>query len=46
MTIGFLLTAPSLWLLGVAGNDKFPWANTVEAGESIYLTALVGLTVC
>jgi MFS family permease len=46
VTIGFLLTAPSLWLLGVAGNDSFPWANTTKVGEVIYLTALVGLGTC
>jgi hypothetical protein len=46
VTIGFLLTAPSLWLLGVAGNDSFPCANTTKVGEVIYLTALVGLGTC
>jgi MFS family permease len=35
-TIGFLGLAPLLWLLGVPGDERFPWANEGHRGQIIY----------
>lgn len=45
--IGLLLLAPLLWLLGVPGDDRFPYANEGDRGRILYSVtmALIGLTV-
>lgn len=35
-TIGFLGLAPLMWLLGVPGDERFPWANEGQRGQIIY----------
>ncbi|GIC84364.1 putative MFS multidrug transporter [Aspergillus udagawae] len=35
-TIGFLGLAPLMWLLGVPGDERFPWANEGHMGQVIY----------
>ncbi|KAH2126094.1 hypothetical protein KXW66_004242 [Aspergillus fumigatus] len=35
-TIGFLGLAPLMWLLGVPGDERFPWANQGQRGPIIY----------
>ncbi|KAL4864859.1 hypothetical protein BDV12DRAFT_175480 [Aspergillus spectabilis] len=45
VTIGFFLMAPSLWLLGVPGNSYFQWAGTRQAGQAIYIVALVAIGI-
>ncbi|KAF7171149.1 hypothetical protein CNMCM5623_003578 [Aspergillus felis] len=35
-TIGFLGLAPLMWLLGVPGDKRFPWANEGDRGQIIY----------
>ncbi|CAG8117722.1 unnamed protein product [Penicillium salamii] len=47
-TIGFITIAPFLWLLGVAGDVRFPWATTGSRGEIIYVTCTttIGCLVC
>ncbi|KAL3470484.1 MFS general substrate transporter [Aspergillus californicus] len=46
VTIGFLLMAPSLWLLGVPGNEHFEWPNDRQTGQVIYIMTLVAIGVC
>lgn len=45
VTIGFILLAPSLWLLGVPGDNGFKWADG-QAGQNIYIGALLAIGVC
>ncbi|KAF7118905.1 hypothetical protein CNMCM5793_008541 [Aspergillus hiratsukae] len=35
-TVGFLGLAPLMWLLGVPGDKRFPWANEGQRGQIIY----------
>ncbi|RHZ68361.1 hypothetical protein CDV55_107787 [Aspergillus turcosus] len=35
-TVGFLGLAPLMWLLGVPGDERFPWANEGQRGQIIY----------
>ncbi|KAE8164132.1 major facilitator superfamily domain-containing protein [Aspergillus tamarii] len=44
-TVGWVLSAPFLWLLGVPGDKKFPWASPETNGEAIFLTGLVSLGI-
>ncbi|RAL09380.1 vesicular amine transporter [Aspergillus homomorphus CBS 101889] len=40
--LGFLLVAPFLWLLGVPGDERFPWASGgSETGKALYAIAVV-----
>ncbi|CAG7919284.1 unnamed protein product [Penicillium olsonii] len=47
-TIGFVSVAPFLWLLGAAGNERFPWATKGNTGEVIYAvcTTTFGCLMC
>ncbi|KAL3480190.1 major facilitator superfamily domain-containing protein [Aspergillus californicus] len=45
VTAGFLLLAPSLWLLGVPGNGHFAWADG-GVGRGVYVGTLVSIGVC
>ncbi|KAJ5677599.1 uncharacterized protein N7477_003232 [Penicillium maclennaniae] len=47
-TVGFLSLAPFLWVLGAAGDDRFPWATTGDRGKIIFCvcTATVGCLIC
>ncbi|KAJ5146178.1 uncharacterized protein N7515_000742 [Penicillium bovifimosum] len=47
-TIGFFSIAPFLWLLGVAGDERFPWATVGTRGKIIYgvCTTMVGCFTC
>ncbi|KAL6229193.1 major facilitator superfamily domain-containing protein [Aspergillus navahoensis] len=44
VTLGFLVMAPSLWLLGVPGTRQFQWAEG-KAGEVFYVAMLVAIGV-
>lgn len=48
ITIGFLVLTPLVWLLGVPGDERFPWANEGDRGHIIYsvTVALIGVTIC
>lgn len=48
VAIGFLLLAPLVWLVGVPGNGRFPWANEDNRGPVLYSVAvmLIGVTAC
>lgn len=45
VTIGFIILAPSLWLLRVPGESGFKWADG-QAGQGIYIGALLAIGVC
>lgn len=47
-TIGFFSVAPFLWLLGVGGDERFPWAVFGNRGKIIYATCTtaVGCLMC
>lgn len=47
-TIGFLFVAPFLWVLGVAGDERFPWATLGTRGGVIYgvCTTMIGCFMC
>ncbi|OQE22685.1 hypothetical protein PENFLA_c012G06662 [Penicillium flavigenum] len=47
-TIGFILVAPFLWVLGVAGDERFPWATLGSRGKIIYgvCTTMIGCFMC
>ncbi|KAE8382676.1 major facilitator superfamily domain-containing protein [Aspergillus bertholletiae] len=44
-TIGWALTAPLLWLLGVPGEKRFPWASAETNGEAIFITGLISIGI-
>ncbi|KAJ5519854.1 MFS general substrate transporter [Penicillium fimorum] len=43
VAVGFILFAPSLWLLGVPGDDGFEWANHGNTGQKIYIVTLLAI---
>ncbi|KAE8356229.1 major facilitator superfamily domain-containing protein [Aspergillus coremiiformis] len=43
VTIGWVLMAPLLWLLGVPGEKHFPWASPQTNGEAIFIASLIGI---
>lgn len=47
-TVGFLSLAPFLWILGAAGDDRFPWATIGDRGKIIFsvCTAIIGCLIC
>lgn len=47
-TIGFISVAPFLWVLGVAGDDRFPWATLGTRGKIVYAvsTTMIGCCTC
>ncbi|KAJ5360542.1 hypothetical protein N7517_009733 [Penicillium concentricum] len=47
-TVGFISIAPFLWVLGVAGDDRFPWATLGSRGKIIYCvgTTMTGCFTC
>ncbi|KAJ5165250.1 uncharacterized protein N7500_007080 [Penicillium coprophilum] len=47
-TIGFISIAPFLWVLGVAGDERFPWATVGTRGKIIYCvcTTMIGCFTC
>lgn len=40
VTIGFLSLVPLMWLVGIPGDDKFPWANEDDRGPVLYSVAV------
>lgn len=44
-TVGFIGTAPVIWLLGAPGDDRFPWMNEGNRGQIVYTVAMVGCGV-
>jgi MFS-type transporter involved in bile tolerance (Atg22 family) len=47
-TIGFIAVTPFMWLLGVAGDGRFPWATLGTRGKIIYgtCTTIIGVSMC
>jgi MFS family permease len=44
-SLGWVLIAPLLWLLGVPGQSSFPWASAETNGQAIFITALIGIGI-
>lgn len=42
-TLGLVTLAPLLWLLGVPGDEKFPWASADTRGYPIYIACMFGI---
>ncbi|KAI9368044.1 major facilitator superfamily domain-containing protein [Aspergillus egyptiacus] len=42
-TLGLVALAPLLWLLGVPGDEKFPWASADTRGYIIYVACMFGI---
>ncbi|PWY75038.1 MFS multidrug transporter [Aspergillus heteromorphus CBS 117.55] len=47
-TVGFLLLAPVMWIIGMPGDERFPWINEGNRGIVIYAVAVtvVGSVSC
>ncbi|KAJ6050320.1 hypothetical protein N7444_007036 [Penicillium canescens] len=47
-TIGFVLLVPILWMIGVPGDERFPWANQGNLGQTLYSVAVTcaGVVIC
>lgn len=43
VAIGFAGLVPFLWLAGVPGDDRFPWANQGARGRAIYAVSMTGI---
>lgn len=41
--ISFIALAPLLWLTGVPGDKRFPWANETTRGPFIYAATITGI---
>lgn len=44
-TLGFLGLVPLLWLAGVPGDDRFPWANQGHLGQVIYAISMTAVGI-
>ncbi|KAJ5474242.1 hypothetical protein N7475_003808 [Penicillium sp. IBT 31633x] len=44
-TIGFALLVPLIWLIGVPGDGRFPWASGKDLGSIIYSVAMLGIGI-
>ena len=44
-TFAFAILAPFFWLLGVPGDQRFPWANEDDRGPVIYTVTMIGIGV-
>ena len=40
-TLSLVVLAPLMWLLGVPGDEHFPWASADTAGLPIYISSLI-----
>lgn len=47
-TIGFALLVPLMWLIGVPGDKRFPWASEERIGSILYSVAVtsIGIVIC
>ncbi|PLB44415.1 MFS general substrate transporter [Aspergillus steynii IBT 23096] len=44
-TVGWVLLAPLLWLLGVPGSDTFSWSRPETHGKASFFTCITGIGV-
>ncbi|KAJ5934077.1 hypothetical protein N7466_003624 [Penicillium verhagenii] len=44
-TFGFAILAIMLWLIGIPGEEKFPWFNRESRDEILYVTGVMGAGV-
>jgi MFS family permease len=47
-TIGFALLVPLMWIIGIPGDERFPWACQEHIGRIIYSVAVtcIGVVIC
>lgn len=45
ITFAFAILAPLFWLLGVPGDERFPWANQDNRGPVIYTVTMVSIGI-
>ena len=45
VAIGFLGLTPLFWLVGVPGDDRFPWANHGNRGQVIYAISMTAIGI-
>lgn len=47
-TVGFALLVPLMWLIGVPGDERFPWAYEEKIGSIIYSVSVtcIGVVIC
>lgn len=45
VAIGFLGLTPLFWLVGVPGDDRFPWANHGNRGQVIYAISMTTIGI-
>ncbi|KXG54463.1 Major facilitator superfamily domain, general substrate transporter [Penicillium griseofulvum] len=47
-TIGFALLVPLMWIIGIPGDERFPWACQEHIGRIIYGVAVtcIGVVIC
>jgi MFS family permease len=47
-TVGFALLVPLMWLIGVPGDERFPWAYGEKIGSIIYSVSVtcIGVVIC
>jgi hypothetical protein len=39
--IAFLIMAPSIWLMGMPGDERFTWLNVGRRGQAVYVTCML-----
>ncbi|KAB8231381.1 MFS general substrate transporter [Aspergillus alliaceus] len=44
-TVGWILLAPLLWLLGVPGSNTFSWSRSETHGKASFFTCIAGIGV-
>ncbi|KAK2832013.1 hypothetical protein FQN49_006939 [Arthroderma sp. PD_2] len=44
-TFGWALLVPMLWLTGIPGDSRFPWASLETNGQAIFISCIVGLGI-
>ncbi|KAK6513729.1 hypothetical protein TWF506_008168 [Arthrobotrys conoides] len=42
-TLGYLLLAPLLWLLGAADQQQLPWAKSEESAKATYIATVIAI---
>lgn len=41
--VAFLVIAPSIWLMGVPGDERFAWLNCGKRGEIVYIICMIAI---
>ena len=41
--VAFLVIAPSIWLMGMPGDERFTWLNCGKRGEIVYIICMIAI---